>query len=1149
MTSVAAQGDRRPPGSFVGRQQELAELRAALDETSAHGRLFLISGEPGIGKTRLADELAVDARRRGVRVVWGRCWEGGGTPAYWPFIQIFRACLESIDSDRRGSILESEITAKVVEEVGQIVPELRSAHPHEPPRSQVDPETARFRLFDAVANLLKTLARSSPILIVVDDLHDADLASLSMLGFIAREVRDAKILIVGTYRDAELRRSPERLKLVEQILHEGHQLPLAGLGEPEVGHLVESRAGRQPSEALIAKIHWLTGGNPLFVDGVVRVLTAEGRLAHTDGEELGGLKLPDNVRGAIARRLALLSEELRAVLVKAAVIGLEFELSLLARICESSAHAPAEMISDASDVAIVVSAGSERYRFTHPLIREALYRGQKNAARIATHRGIGEALEKMYSTSFTIDASPWPVEKGKLRRQAQLGHSNLAVHFAALAHHFREGDLAPKAIDYSIKAGKVAYVVYAYEDALSHWRTALALMDAQGGGDKKLRAQVLRQLCDNMMADLVGRPKRIEYLESAAQLFEEVGDDEWAAATHSELGNALSLGSFFAGNAVRNIGRALYHFRKAQALLAGQPDSYAKAVFYVHKASSCQTAMRPKEGLEAAQRAMEIGSQTEWETQWFWGALISSALLVYRGRLAEGLDLIRQVAQKGSDLDAFSGSIVAETGGGNYFVLGDPREAQKWWEPELLLPRTANSSIRRATFHRWMGQSYLDQGDLVRARWHLAQAGGTSGDLAFWEGSWEASEELFNRSFDTANRTGDRLAETVIASRLARIYRYRGDYGRAEQFAQKALDIAVEGEAVAYELPSRAELIFVLEATGRAEKAVLHLERLREILGGGEDWRGLAGLVACAAGVVAGWEGRYQEAAEQLDKAIAIFRRYSLLWDEAEAFYSYGRVLLAALDKRRANEKFDAAIELYQRHDAGQRFIHRVKSARATPRLAPFGEGRKAGAGLDGGAEGPAIFKREGEFWTIAYRRTTLRLKDVKGLAYIAYLLAHPGERFHVRELMTQVEGVANTSSAIAAEVAREGSTTHDLGDAGAALDQHAQGDYRRRLRELAEELAEAERLNDIGRTESIKAEQDFLSGELRAATGIGGRDRKIVAHVERARSMVSKNIRAGLEKIQGENAALGRYFATSIKTGYYCSYLPDPERKIFWQL
>jgi hypothetical protein len=245
-----------------------------------------------------------------------------------------------------------------------------------------------------------------------------------------------------------------------------------------------------------------------------------------------------------------------------------------------------------------------------------------------------------------------------------------------------------------------------------------------------------------------------------------------------------------------------------------------------------------------------------------------------------------------------------------------------------------------------------------------------------------------------------------------------------------------------------------------------------------------------------------------------------------------------------------AGAEIYRNYGAGQRGINRGESEMRVQRGVPRIEaGPQSPAALGEGVEEPAIFKRTGEFWTLTYRGRSFQLKDTKGLAYIVFLLAHPGDRFHVRELIARVEGLVDTGSAIIAEVSRELSTTHDLGDAGEALDHQAQAEYRRRLRQLAEELAEAERLNDIGRSEGIRREQEFLTAELSAALGIGGQNRKTAAHVERARGVVSKNIRAGLEKIRNEDSALGRYFATSIKTGYYCAYLPDPERKISWQL
>jgi hypothetical protein len=242
-----------------------------------------------------------------------------------------------------------------------------------------------------------------------------------------------------------------------------------------------------------------------------------------------------------------------------------------------------------------------------------------------------------------------------------------------------------------------------------------------------------------------------------------------------------------------------------------------------------------------------------------------------------------------------------------------------------------------------------------------------------------------------------------------------------------------------------------------------------------------------------------------------------------------------------------AATEIHRPRAAPARFVSSAQHE-TEPRIVPV-EATTERAPVGKNPDGSGILRREGEFWMVAYRGKTFRLKDAKGIAYIAFLLAHPGERIHVHELIARVDGAADPGSTAVAEGSTEVYLTHDLGDAGEALDRHAQADYRHRLRELAEELAETERLNDVGRAESIRRELDFLSEELSESVGIGGHARKAAAHAERARGTVRKNIRSVLEKIRKEDASLGRYFTTSIKTGYYCAYLPDPERKISWHL
>ena len=289
---------------FVGRERELAEVRAAIDDARAgRGRLVLFTGEAGIGKTRLADESARLATAKGMRVRWGRCWEGGGAPAHWPWIQVIRELVADSDAP-------SVRSRNLPVEIARILPELSSEAPE--PEARVDAEQARFRLFDAVATLLREAAREQPIVIVLDDLHEADTASLEMLQFTARVLHDANVLIVGTYREAEMRRSPERSPLMDHIVRDALLLPIVGLTEREVGDLVAGRAAGAPATGIVAELHRATAGNPLFVDGVLRALAAEGRLGEWRAIDLAGFKLPDSVRGAIRRRLGLLSPDARA---------------------------------------------------------------------------------------------------------------------------------------------------------------------------------------------------------------------------------------------------------------------------------------------------------------------------------------------------------------------------------------------------------------------------------------------------------------------------------------------------------------------------------------------------------------------------------------------------------------------------------------------------------------------------------------------------------------------------------------------------------------------------------------------------------------------------------------------------------------------
>jgi tetratricopeptide (TPR) repeat protein len=1097
--------------AFIGRTREISELRAALEDSIAgRGGCFLISGEPGIGKTRLADELAADAASRGARVAWGRCWEGGGAPAYWPWVEIVRSLV--LESGRA----RQQQTA-VPPEIGQLIPELAAETTQQ--QSSSDPEQGRFRLFDAVATLVKQVARSTPVVLILDDLHEADRGSLEMLKFIARGLTDSRVVIVGTYRDAEVRRSSYLAESISEIVRHGHPMPLAGLAENEVTQMIEHRAERSPSAAFASELHRVTAGNPLFVDGVIRVLVAERKLGTAEHLDLSGFQLPEGVRGAIRKRLALLSAQARSAMAVAAVIGQEFDLALLERINGESAGTLAELMREAAEVGIVAAASRESFRFTHPLIREALYKDSTNAARGRLHRGIAEALEEIHA-------------------------ANLTPQLAALANHFREAGDAEKAIDYLSRAGDEARRVFAHEEAVSRWSAALELVE-EFGGNRQLFADLHLRL-----GELIGgqgeRARRLEHLEEALRIYEELGDAHGAALLHLSLGINLSLVGLARA---QDIPRAADYLRRAEAVLSEGLENADLVRLYFSIGMVAARSCRVRDAVVAFRHSMEIAQRIGHSEFWAMSAGSLTWILPQTGKIGEALEVLAQVWSKLDILKDTPGTAFAAVGWAGYCLmqLWDPRGAQKWWGTEVAKSRLGSG--QRKVFMRLLQDAYLLSGDSPAARSLLEQEphASAAGMLAFYEGDWDRADSILEQGLERA-RSGLPGEMLLYGQALARVRCVRGEPARAGTLLRDALRLYPEEEQnCQVEMVVRPELALVYFEMGRLEDAVAEVSRCREV-SAGEDWRGLGGHLARAGAAVAAGAGELDAALAGFEIAVTIFRKYALPWEEADTLHRWGRALLAAGALDRANQKFDAAIEIYRRYGAGERWLERVQEARGSlPRKDSTVEDQPASS------SSPAenIFRKDGDFWTVTHGGRTFRLRNLKGLEYIAYLLAHPGVRIHACDLVAMVEGRAlhDAAASVGHAQAQGLVAASDLGDAGEALDAQAVSSYRRRLTEVRAELAEAERNNDTGAKERAQREFEALSDQLASAVGRHGRVRRSSSHVERARALVTKNIRASVERIRRNDAKLAEHFASSIRTGAFCAYLPQLEDKQSWQM
>ena len=243
-------------GVFVGRQREMGELKACLEDAlSGSGRLVTLVGEPGIGKTRTAQELATYAGLRGAQVLWGRSYEEQGVPPYWPWVQAIRSYVRDRDPEQ----LRSEMGAGAAD-IAEMVSDVRERLPDLQPTAQMEPEQARFRLFDSIAAFLKTASQRQPLMLVLDDLHWADQPSLMLLQFVARELGGARLLIIGTYRDMELSRQHPLAETLGELTRERlfQRVLLRGLTQEDVGRFIEIAAGVTPPSALVNSVYTQT---------------------------------------------------------------------------------------------------------------------------------------------------------------------------------------------------------------------------------------------------------------------------------------------------------------------------------------------------------------------------------------------------------------------------------------------------------------------------------------------------------------------------------------------------------------------------------------------------------------------------------------------------------------------------------------------------------------------------------------------------------------------------------------------------------------------------------------------------------------------------------------------------------------------------
>jgi class 3 adenylate cyclase/tetratricopeptide (TPR) repeat protein len=497
-----------PATAYVGRQSERERMGQLWDQTRDGSlRVALISGEAGVGKTRLSTHLALAAHGEGATVLFGRCDEDLGVP-YQPWAQALGYLVEQAAQP----LLDAHVE-RFGGDIARLVPSLSDRAAELPAPRQSDPETERYLMYAAVTGLLEGAGEKEPLLIILDDLHWADAPTLSLLHHVVASGTSMRVMVVGTYRDSDLSREHRLTSLLADLRREQgvERVKLEGLGVEDVVALMEAAAGQQMDEvgrALAEEITLETAGNPFFAGELLLHLTESGAIVQSDdgrwrlAAELSELGLPESVREVIGRRVERLGADARTALSAAAVIGREFELDLLLAVVDLSEDRLLDLLEEAVAASLLNESAEHggRFTFTHGLVEHTLYEDLGSTRRARLHKRVGEALE--------VQCGEEPGER--------LGE--LAGHWAAAVV---SADAA-KAIHYARRAAERALEQLAPDEAARWYGKALELHDQASGRGRSERCELLIGLGEAQLQ--VGNREFRETLLEATHLAQELAD-------------------------------------------------------------------------------------------------------------------------------------------------------------------------------------------------------------------------------------------------------------------------------------------------------------------------------------------------------------------------------------------------------------------------------------------------------------------------------------------------------------------------------------------------------------------------------------------------------------------------------------------------
>jgi class 3 adenylate cyclase/tetratricopeptide (TPR) repeat protein len=709
MAVVPALVERTP---FVGREAERANVRRLLDQAvRGQGTLVMIGGEPGVGKTRLAEELLLEARQRGVLAWTGHCYDMEGTLSYAPFVEILETAARVVPAAALRDALSDSAP-----EVAKLLPGLRRLFPDIPAPLELPPEQERRYLFNCVLEFLQRAAQRQPLVLTLEDLHWGDDSTLLLLQHITQRLHEMSVLILGTYRDVELDVAHPLAVALGELTRQrlAHRLALKRLPEAGVEAMLRALSGQEPPTPLVQEVYRETEGNPFFVEEVFQYLAEEGKLFDEQGRwranlRIGELEVPRSVRLLIGQRLDRLNEECHRALTAAAVVGRSFSFELLEALGDPSASSgqgvEADALLDAIDEAerahLITSApdGPEAcFTFVHELIRQTLVSGLSPPRRQRLHLRVAEAMERLYLPA------------------GRHGAHALEEHQAGAAADRQ------KTAHYLALAGERAMTATAYEEAAAHYERAIEALAMTGRPEEAERCQLSLALGEAY--------RRAGELLSAREAFLRAAD----------MARSLDAAESLAQAALGVGGRVLIPVEEDLAQVALLEDA-------LYALGQGDSELRAR---VLARLSLALHPSGQWERE----ASLSR----------EAVEIARRVGSPYSLLEALHARL---------FALWGPERGPETVYARLPLATEATEIVEEAGMaaatemalvgHGWRGMNYLELGDVSAADAGIKEFARIAEELRqplyLW---WRACVLAMRAIMDGRFEEGERLAQEAL---------------------------------------------------------------------------------------------------------------------------------------------------------------------------------------------------------------------------------------------------------------------------------------------------------------------------------------------------------------------------------------------------